>query len=194
VYDPEAIATIARQLDEDFAAWDKSLTHSERAELRNYQALGYLRVNPVLRDEIDPSVYDEQTRGRLELTIDALDTAISRGALRFCLTVYRGLRQPLDVFDVDHLGDLVGETFTDPAYVSTSLDLDVAAGMTASAPSTALLALLLQADQPAAWLSLAGDRRRRHELELLLPRGTSVSVEAVESDTSRSMIRAKVIG
>jgi hypothetical protein len=55
----DPLVELARQLDGDFAEWHRALTFSEIAELRYYQGIGYLRVNPLLRDEIDPSEIDE---------------------------------------------------------------------------------------------------------------------------------------
>lgn len=189
----EELEARALQLDQDFAAWRGSLTFAEVAELRLYQATGYLTTNPLLRDEVSVSAYDEQALARLERAIAVIDSAISKGSLLSELVVYRGLQDPRTVFGIEDIGSLAGQVFSEPAFSSTSLNPEVALGMTVTASHPVLVELQLAAKQPAAWLHLAGDRRRRREYELLLPRRLSITIHEVDETAAVPVIRGSVM-
>jgi hypothetical protein len=177
----DAVKNTARQLDSDFADWLRSLSHSEIAELKLYQGTGYLTINPLLRDEVSAASYDEAALFRWEGTIEAIDSAIAKGSLQSDLRVYRGLRDPEAVFGVADVSALANEVINEPAFLSTSLDAEVALRMTVTSPTPLLLQLDLRAGQTAAWLALAGDQRRRLEYELLLPRRLRIRIRSVNT-------------
>jgi hypothetical protein len=191
--DGDELVRIARELDEDFAEWRRSLSYSEVAELRLYQRTGYLTTNPILRDEVSTADYDEGALSRIEMSIDAIDTAIAKGKLHSGLKVYRGLRDPQAVFGVADLAALNGQVINEPAFVSTSLDREVALRMTVTSPSPVLAQLHLDAGQAAAWLALAGDRHRRSEYEILLPRRLRIKIQGVDMHASIPSIQGSVV-
>src|SRR5690348_11754020 len=125
-FEPQDVAEMAKALDEDFAAWRKSLRASEIAELRSYQGIGYWRINSVLRDVNDAASFDSDALRRVDIAIEALDNVISRGHLARPVWAYRGFGNAHIVLGVGDLRDLLGKPIGDYGYVSTSIDPDVA--------------------------------------------------------------------
>lgn len=184
-------ALVAR-LDLAFQAWRTSLSATEEAALREYQANGYLRVNEILRDVDDGASLGAQGLLRIDEMIEALDSAIAGGVVPFPVEVHRGVREVVAWLSND-LSSLVGTTFTDAGFMSTSLDLDSAVNKVRPAKNPAILCLQLPASQHAAWLPLVGKTALRNEYELLLPRNTSIRITGVSSYCGIPMIRGEVI-
>jgi hypothetical protein len=188
----EELRALASRLDRDCADWQRALSYLERAELRLYQGTGYLTINALLRDEVSAAAPDAERLARIETSIEVIDGAIAKGQLQSDLVVYRGLRDPDAVFGVS-LAALRDKIINEPAYTSTSLDPEVALRMTVTAPAPVLVELHLSAGQQAAWLALAGERRRRSEYELLLPRRLRIKISGVDVRGSVRLIRGTVV-
>src|SRR5438105_2467728 len=85
-----------------------------------YQSRFHVQVNSFLRSP--PGSSSHGMTEILEVT-ESLDAAIAESTAATPLVVYRGIRNFLDTFGIHrtHARSLVGETFTDPAFVSTSV-------------------------------------------------------------------------
>lgn len=170
---------LAKQLDDDFAEWSRGLTFTERAELKLYQATGYLKLNSLLRGEVAASQYSAEALEKIDVQLETIDGAIEKGSLMGDIRLYRGLRDWEQVFGVPDLESLVGHEFNEHGYFSSSIDPKVATGMTVMGVRPTLFVVDAPGGSEAAWLSLAGDRRRREEFEVLLPRRRRVKIEGV---------------
>jgi ADP-ribosyltransferase exoenzyme len=188
VVDHELVARVAAA----FESWATSLSADERTALREYQANAYIRVNEILRDIDDGSSLNDEELGRVDEMIETLDSAIARGTVPFSVEVHRGVREVVGWLG-DDLPNLVGTTFTDAGFISTSLDIDSAANKVSLAKHPAIFSLELPAGQDAAWLPPIGKVALRDELELLLPRNTSIRITGVSSYRGIPMIRGEVI-
>jgi ADP-ribosyltransferase exoenzyme len=184
------IAETVAQLDEDFTEWLARLRHSEVAELRLYQGVGYVRINGVLRDTVPA---EGEALRRVLLSIEGIDSAIMKGRLERPVCVYRGIRDSLAVFGVNSLEELLNEVARDPGYMSTTVDSTVALGMVEPRDGAAIVKLHVPAGQHAAWLPMAGQPSRRRELELLLARRSAFRVEEIATLGGLPMIRGAMV-
>ena len=182
-----------KRLDRDFGPWRASLSAAQIAELRAYQGIGYWRINSILRESAEAAAFDEETLRKVDLSLEAIDSAIAAGRLDDTVRVYRGLRDAPSVLGVEDLDTLVGRPVGDRAYVSTSIDPEVADRIASPSQDGIVIEIRLEAGQAAAWLPLAGEKARRSEAELLLPRRTQVLVEGVARGAGTPMIRSTVV-
>ncbi len=163
---------------------DGQWTSKEETAQFLYAGTAYDLVNAKLRG--DPLGDDPQTQGALAVVSDAgmslddivenIDSAMSKSRVQEPTTVYRGV----DSF----LGDKFlaalnkkGKQFRVRGYMSTSVDQAVAVDFS----SGVVLRFDLQPGQPA--LDLTAHSANPHERELLLPRGSIVSITGLESSS-----------
>jgi len=157
----------------------EKLTPSERASLA-----GYLT-------ESGNRAYNDSLRSGAAATSDhkSLDSAISKSTTVGNSTVYRGISMPKG------MSLSVGDSFTDPAYVSTSTDREIAqefanarsglgsdtlADMKTFAGTPVVMAIKVPHGSSAA----RGDSYAR---EVILPRGQSYKVTGIRPDGTREV-------
>jgi hypothetical protein len=143
-----------------YADWTASVSASEGSAFGEYYAAAYRPINGALRaDGTVLSASDART-------LDLIDNAIVRSdGLKHDITVWRGIAQEDLPGPID---DLVGGTFRDPAFASTSYDRNVAGKF-------------------ASWKSDEG--RTPLVMEVNVPAGTpSALVEAVARTQSGTLI------
>jgi hypothetical protein len=158
----------------------EQLAASARA-LRLYRSGTYRAIAAHLRGDADP---DETIEIRelpgdpgheegLAEHVAAIDQALAAAPLAEPLTVWRGLRNLGERIGVDLDADLVGATWTERSFPSTSIDPEVAAVFT----DDVLLRLHVPAGVGAIQLdSRPTSREHTREAEVLLPRGLHLRV------------------
>lgn len=148
-----------------------SLSYSEFEALTQYgKNIGstFESINSVLRNNSKMSLVER-------VTIHALDSAINKFNLNDDITVYRAIK-PYDNWNNPDV--MVGMVQTDNGYMSTSLSFDKSYSW--SDDYSVVLEITVPAGTPCVylqWFKVAGD-----EEELLLGRGTTISVDNVRSE------------
>lgn len=162
-----------------------------RQALKNYTTAGSVSstINRRLRGEnveVGP-----KTEAAVQATEGPLLEAIEASKVDADFTTYRGLfAQNLlpDVSDGDYEGalrDLVGETISDPAILSTSLSPTTAVGFASrrregqDAPNSPGVMFRLNVPEGSSALSMEGHSLHRAENEVLLPPGTHMEIVGV---------------
>jgi hypothetical protein len=184
------LEALAKAVDTDFAQWVESLTPGEKAELRYYQGFGYDRINPALRS-LQRATTDPEALRKIDIAIEKIDSAISKGATARDLTVYRGvadssltLGSPIDSI-------ALGSTFRDPAYLSTSLSPRAALVKAGTRPAPAVMQIDVPSGTPAAWFGTLGKKTYRAEYELLLSRESTIEVLDLGTCESLPMLHVR---
>lgn len=150
-----------------------TITEPERKALLNYQAEGYETINGALRGSKKPS---DLTQRR----IDALDSAIDKGVAEHDLTLYRGLRLNGDP------RELIGKSFSDPGFASTSETSVIPARMAAIRRNGVYARIHAKAGQHLAYVHKVHDQQATSkyggelEREVLLPRDSTFTVTKVQ--------------
>lgn len=167
----------AAQRIADRAGWATSLTPQQRKAVESYKGTGYRHINGTLRHGKEPSA---ATRER----ISALDAAVGRGKVERNITAYR-------TFDARALPgpptSLIGKTFTDHGFVSTSESgrepFAIAAKRVPKGRNPVLARIKIPAGTHAGFpdrvLGIQGASGYQ-ELELLLPRDSSFRITGVK--------------
>ena len=145
----------------DSQDWESALNPQEQAAVEYYSRDGYDVVNGFLRGEYPYFPPDERRRIRRHLS--ALDDAIGMGRVSSDVTVYRVVRS-------ESLATLKkGQSFTDPAFTSTSIHKEVAASF-ATGESGAVFRIKVPKGSRGAYSQMFG------EGELMLYRNARFTV------------------
>lgn len=165
----------------------------QREALNNYQATAYRSINQYLRGQV-PEENREWFADRYDFDIELIQSAIDNAKpLESAVTVYRGVSQRM--FD-EYTGDIIGMTFRDDGFSSTSLFENIAANaaghsgfLTSTEPI--LLEITLPAGTRAAPMMMAGGSMASAEAELLLSAGSTFKVvgETVREVNDLSVIK-----
>jgi hypothetical protein len=149
---------------------ESRLTVEQRSALSGYRATNFFVVNDDLRR-------GETTEGFAD-GIRHLDEALASSPLASDTVVYRGVGAGRKVFGDRWDGDLTGATWTERAYVSTTVDESVAVDITSfgGERTPAVLRLVVPKDIHAVQLSKLADALSDGEGELLLERGLKLRV------------------
>jgi hypothetical protein len=121
--DAKTIAQKKAYLSKQTTKWEATLKPEELKSIQNYTSSGFIYMNTALReDNVEGHSYESK--------INDAQSGLLKGSLKKPMTVYRGmnasgnnLQKILDTMDVG-----VGQTFTDKAFVSTSIDKNSAFG------------------------------------------------------------------
>ena len=107
-----------KMLDDKYASWYDSLTDDEKLAIKRYTGHGYGSINGYIRSGVydSTSKYSEE---QIQTFIKNLDSAIGKQEITQPMNVYRYVGT--DVFGTDDLSKLVGTTFTDKGYMSTTI-------------------------------------------------------------------------
>jgi hypothetical protein len=165
----------------DRKGWAATLTPKQREAVKSYKTTGYRHINGVLRHGTAPG------KGTQE-RIAALDAAISKGKVERPIKVYRA-------FDARALPgpptSLVGHTFTDHGFVSTSESFREPFAIAAKRVPKGRRPILARISVPAGTHAGFPDRVQslqgvsgHQELELLLARDSSFRITGVKSATN----------
>ncbi len=106
--------TLADRIAERQVSWEASLTAIEKEAIETYKGVGHAPVNSLLRgDDIDEDEYDHAV-----WLAETLAGALDRARLPKAVTTFRGV--PQQVAD-QYYDQPVGQIFTEPSFVSSSL-------------------------------------------------------------------------
>jgi hypothetical protein len=168
------------------SAMQDSLTDEETDALWNYTGAdvdGAAEINMYLRDG-DP----EHDRFFPREAVALLDSALAKARLAEDTTVYRGM----DYLAWKRLADQVGQTYTDPGYMSTTLDRGFARQF---GDSRSMLEIKLPKGAPAMPLHPASLRIMDEARggEVLVMRGQRFRINSVERDGDNGTIKMELI-
>lgn len=165
--------------NEHYSKWAGGLSEQHEAAVQAYTGTEYMAVNDHLR-----GFGDDEEAARL---VKHLDAAIKKAPpAPDDLVVYRGVAR-LDDAELDFK---VGQTFTDKAYMSTSMNRDVAQGFL-DGDKTALLEIKVPKGTRGAYVDMVSDHD--NEQEFLLPRATKLKIVAIKGKGSKAVIQAEVV-
>ncbi len=167
-----------------------TLSDVEVRDLDNYVGISYRTINSALRA-------DRELGSVSARRVENIDSAIAKSApLDEDVTLWRGVGSYRSVFGEGDLDALVGRTFSDQGFASTTTRRSVADGSTgvgaAKGKNAALLKIRAPQGQQGAWINgLAQPAGRRdlpgltsamakREGEFILPRGTRYRVVSVK--------------
>jgi len=180
-------------LDEAFAAWAAALTADQRAALVRWQSDndGYAHIQRQLR--LPDLPYDE----RLDRLIESLITSIRSGRVPQAITVWRGVRSCIEVFDLpaQDLPSLVGSERRHEGFLSVSTEEAVVRERFLAPPGeggSALLVLEVKAGEGAAWLPVGGWSGQADECEMLLLPSRRILTTSVTFDGDLPILRGEV--
>ena len=165
--------------------WKKQLSEDEKDVIRWYCADGYADINQYLRKYGD---WEYINKDLVNEAIKDMDSAISKFSLESNISVYRAIEpSAFGGLNADFT-KLIGTTYTDKAYMSTSPLLS----------STAVNKdLLMQIDVPkgkgiGAYInSISGFKDE--EYEFLLARGTKCEIYEISELDGKPLIKMRVI-
>lgn len=184
---------LASVLGAEYQGWARTLTAEERKAFELYQADSGGSVAAALRKGTSTKLQDAlaQKMGLPTMAerLDAMDAAIARGALPQDVAAYGGadisrvFRGATDRHGVPKVGSVV----TDPGYMSTSIDPQVAVKFAADRAEvqggTPLVYRIgLPEGETGVYLDEFFGGDLGYEREILLPRNSSFRVEAVTAD------------
>lgn len=161
-----------------------NLTEKERFALKEYTHTEYVFVNRALRGQS----HNDKNAPTSKKIIDGMDSLIAKGTLPTNIELYRGIgsgNQAEKVFGKPINSDLVGTTFTDRGFVSTSLKKDTALSLidAESGPKT-----LVEIEAPKGMHAAANSLDFEFEKEIILPRGTTFRVKSVSTEDMESTV------
>lgn len=165
------------------AAWLDTLTRQERWAVQFYSGIGSGIINPSLRAGLPPDGGDSYLTDSVNNLMSGLDSALDKAVIPDTVTVYRGLKN----VTIDSVS--VGGTLTDKAYVSTTLNKDIAVNFS---NTHTLMAITIPKGSRGAYIERVTDKKGEHEI--LLPRGQSFIITAVEKQGSHHVIRVVLKG
>lgn len=147
-----------------------TLPKPEKDAMEAYTGNMYPFVNRFLRGQSKSDAWET----RRNFIIQGLDKTISASTLPQALNVYRGITNAKAVLGGAVNENLVGKTFTDKGFVSTSLDYNK--GLIFSDNDTIMILRL-----PKGFHAAAVSNKSNYEAEFILPRGTTFKITQVET-------------
>ncbi len=179
--------------------WGKELTVQQRNALSAYQKTSgdynaYLRTGKTPNGVPDHHVATFMER--LKSEIASVDQALASASLPDAVTVMRGISDPNAVFNLGEHGDLsslVGTTYTDKGFTSTTLDKKVAEYFKGESNANgAVLEITVPKGAHAGWMQIAGVNDAG-ESELLLARNSKFKVTGVTPKSNGTIIHVELL-
>jgi hypothetical protein len=161
--------------------YKESLTPAELKAIEDYQGENYKGINSTLRRGETPGPV-------IAKRIQGLDSAVSKGVLAADKTLYRsgnGWGNP---------GEMIGKTFTDHGFVSTSEGTTLPSRMAASRKDGVFARIKAPAGASVGYLGKVFNAQstskygRVKENEILLPRGSTFKVTAARRNSEGTWI------
>jgi len=191
-------------LDAQYADWGANLTPNELGGLQAYRSMrGFKLLNNWLRDgridgKTEPRPGEKRppewhaNRAAIDTWIQGIDSAMEKApeaGKNLDMTVFRGVQDLRGMFPD---GTMVGDTFTDLGYTSTSTEIDTAYDYANS--ETGSIGGIIKIDVPAnargAWLRANPDLEAKigpgglSNYEYVLPRGSKFEVTKINKITA----------
>ncbi len=172
-----------RQVRAQSKKWSKELNPTEHHAVSDYATFDYNDMNSVLRGK--RSTGQARDPEHMKQNITALDSAVKKGKLDKNRVLYRGISSAQLISKLK-----AGDTFTDKAFASTTLDKKIAVGFTQG--KGALIRIKAKKGQSGAYLSEMSPAPG--EAEFLLPRNSKFKVTKITKEGSRTIIDMDLIG
>jgi hypothetical protein len=157
-----------------------ALGEEVRYRVGDYCGSGFEHINSALRNQggTGTDVWGEALTAADKADIKIVDNAIAQSTIPQDMTLFRGYRGDVDVAQMFE----PGKTLTDPAFMSTSLD-HVAADSFSGVESGNGGVVQIDVQRGMNGLYISDEIASNDgEFEVLLPRNTSITVDAVDSD------------
>lgn len=154
------------------------ISYPQFQAIEKYCGMKYTEVNRYLREGKLPGARAnlDELKGIIKQVDDAMDMSeVSRE-----LTVYRGIKDPVQTFGVDDLSELLGKRVTDRGYLSTTADLSVAEEFRDVHGIT--MEIKVPKGQKAIMPEAFEGMDLGPESEVLLPRGTTLRIVGMKKD------------
>ena len=175
--------------------WRKQITASEKTEIEGYTGSGYVPINGVLREKINPT-----PEAKLAYLAEAkqVSSAISKFELNDNIVVFRGVN--LDAFGLvggskifsteteKGMKALVGTTFVDKGFMSTSAVKSAAF----NSKDARISINVPKGKGRGAWVKPLSIYS--HENEFLLQKGSGLKITKVEKVGGHWEIQADLVG
>lgn len=153
---------------EERKEWKSNLDETEVEAVETYTSQAYENINSMLRGKVEGDMESK-------MIVDTLDYAIEKSKVPFDISVYRGVRYAEDLKNFFTNDAKVGGTWSDPAYLSTSLDKT-----SFSAFKGADVSFKINVPKGSSGAFLNGDLSKYpNEAEMLLPRGTKFRIDRI---------------
>lgn len=145
---------------------DKTFTERQKYALQTYSGTGYININKQLRaGNVDAKVSEQ---------VKYIDDAIAATETDRDLTVYRGIDLAIGTASQRSVSDFqVGKTISDPGFVSTTLDPELAQNFEGKGETVVMAINLPKGSKAFAMYDQFGVK---HEEEMLLPRNLSMKI------------------
>lgn len=181
--------------DLSYQQWRKQINSSEKKEIQGYTGSGYVPINGVLRETINPT-----PEAKLAHLAEAkqISSAISKFELLDNIVVFRGVN--LDAFGLSGGDDifstatekgmkaLVGTTFVDKGFMSTSAVKSAAF----NSKDAKISINVPKGKGRGAWVKPLSTYS--HENEFLLQKGSGLKITKVEKVGGHWEIQADLVG
>ena len=116
-YDTPEDKGLLKKRNSAYGQWQQSLTEEEKYWVTDYTTDGYYDINNFHRQYGDWEDIDE---GKVKLATKHIDSAISKFDLKEDIKVYRAIQPEAFEAYFDDIQQLVGTTYTDAGYMSSS--------------------------------------------------------------------------
>jgi hypothetical protein len=168
---------------ETFKDWDSGLSELERSAFSKYQSEVYTEWNETLRKNKKFSAVDQKK-------VQRVDEGIARNPLPQDLVVYRGMNHASIIKDFDHLA---GTIVQDKAFVSTTLDPDVAERFAkgGKASQEVIWKITLPKGTPVAPMDMIYSGIG--ESEILLGRDSKIQITKTSKINGKRLIEAEYV-
>lgn len=190
--DPDQFQADANNVGDAITPWDK-LSEQETNAITEYALRGYFdHINEPLREgktpeelvrPINPYTNSARIAGMntTKDVIDAMDSAIAKNSLPENLTLFRGINNWPKALGTDDESKLVGLTFQDKGFVSTSVEQSRAVEFGSFLKDK--YNTVIQIEAPKGQHAVAVTPNFPFEEEVILPRGSQFKITSVEHQT-----------
>lgn len=186
--DESDAADVADEAVKDASASEYEPTDAEVGALRSYTSNSYERINPALREGTALDKYDQGIVDRIDHAFEMSPPFSDKKR-----TVYRAIHNSAPkIFGTDDPSTLVGQTFTDKAFQSTSLEpFDMNQWVTRD---SAAFTIDLPAGSKALDVARLGGTDIPEEEEVLLPRNMPIRItSALQDEEGVWVIRGEAV-
>lgn len=182
------------KVQEQQAEYIDSLDELQVAAVENYTGSGYSLINKYYRGAPPPPLTEDQEQ-EVEFTVSTLESAVMEAPpLGETVTVYRGMTPKAVGVDVYSQGEeaydeLVGTTFRDEGFVSTSFSPDT----TEAFGGKDAVVLEITAPAGSAGLAVGGISQQFSEFEFLMPPGREFEITGTRKVGNQRILEVTVI-
>ena len=153
----------------------------EEAALSEYSDMGYKVTNEMMRNgQLEAGTGDDEE-------IDAIQSAIDKNTIDKEAVVFRGITSPKAIANVKKMA--IGETFTDHAFVSTSLVRSVGQGFATTRSGKGGMEIHISVPAGSHAVGLAGG-----EGELLFGANSTFRLDALDTSGPKPIARMTYVG